>query len=107
MIFQVGSEIVTHKPETDGNSDVEEVEGGNDTLERTPRQQYVKQGNLKANTSEGPYETPVILRTNPWAPSVVQVDDTDVEDSEVERVVITKSKKATRVSSGDNVVTVD
>jgi hypothetical protein len=92
MIYQVGPDVLTHKPGADGDYDVEEVDGKN---ERTPRQN-VKQS--KADTSEGPYETPVILRTKPWAPSV-QVDDTEVEDSEIENV-ITKSKKAKRVSSG-------
>jgi hypothetical protein len=104
MIFQVGSEAVTHKPRVDGDTYVEEVDKGeNDALdERTPRQQDVKRG--KATTdSEGPYETPVVLRTKLWAPSV-QVDDTEVEDSEYERVVITKKMKATRVSSEDNAV---
>lgn len=100
MIFQVGSKIVTHKPAANGNSDVEEVEGENDSLnQRTPRQQNVKQS--KANTSEEPlaYETPVILREKPWAPSVVQDNDTDEEDSEIERLVIAMRKKAAKVSS--------
>jgi hypothetical protein len=100
MIFQVGSEAVTHKPRVDGDTYVEEVDKGeNDALdERTPRQQDVKRG--KATTdSEGPYETPVVLRTKLWAPSV-QVDDTE-EESEFERVVVTKKMK---VSSGDNAV---
>ena len=97
MIFQVASEIVTQKPGADGNSDVEKVDGENDN-ERTPRQKDVKQSTTNM-ISEEPYETPVILRTKPWAPSVAQVDDTDSEDSEIERVVITKRKKATRVSS--------
>jgi hypothetical protein len=108
MIFEVGSEIVTHKPgadhhhhAADGNSDIEEVDGGNDN-ERTSHQKNVKHG--ATNVSEEPYKTPVILRTKPWAPSVAQVDDTDAENSEIERVVITK---ATRVSSGDNLNTVD
>jgi hypothetical protein len=109
MIFQVGSEVVTHKPVANVDSDVEdEPEGENDSLyERTPRQQDVKRG--KANTSEGPYETPAILRTKPWAPSVVEAGDTEAEDSEIERVVITpaKGKKAMRVSSGDNSESVD
>ena len=98
MIFQVGPDVVTHKPGADGDSDVEEVDGEN---KRTPRQQNVKQS--KADTSEGPYKTPVMLRTKPWAPSV-QVDDTEVEDSEIEKDVIMKRKKATRVSSRDNTV---
>jgi hypothetical protein len=97
MIFQVGSEAVTHKPGAEGDSDVEEVEGENDTLyARTPRQQDIKQG--KATTgSEGPYETPVVLRTKLWAPPV-QVDDTEAEESEFERV---EKIKAARVSSVD------
>jgi len=102
LIFQVGSEIVTHKPGADGNSDIEKVDGENDN-ERTPRQRDVRRSTTNI-ISEEPYETPVILRTKPWAPSVAQVDDTDAEDSEV---VITKRKKATRVSSGDNLNTVD
>jgi hypothetical protein len=69
----------------DGNSDVEEV---------------------KANTSKVPYETPVILRTKPWAPSEVQ-DDTDVEDSEIERLVSKFQKKVTKVSSGSDLNAVD
>jgi hypothetical protein len=98
MIFQVDSEVITRKPGADSDSDVEEVEGENDGLnERTPRQQNIQQN--KVNTSEGPYETPVILRTKPWAPSVAQLDDTDAEDSEIERVVVTKRTKVTRVSS--------
>ena len=97
VIFQVGSEIVTHKPGADGNSHIEDVDDENDN-ERTPRQKYVKQSII----SEKPYETPLILQTKPWAPSVAQVDDTDAEDSdsEIERVVITKRTKVTRVSSG-------
>ena len=93
MIFQVGSEIVTHKPGADDKSDIETVDGENDN-ERTPRQKNAKQS--ITNISEELYKTPVILRTKPWAPSVAQVDDTDAEGSEVERVVITR-KKATRV----------
>lgn len=96
MMFQVGSEVLTRKPGADGNSEFEEDEGGNN--EKTPRQQDVKRG--KADTSEGPHETPVILRTKPWAPSVAQVDDTEAEDSEIERVVIAKRKKTT--VSSDN-----
>jgi len=101
MIFQVGSEVLTHKPGAGGDTDVEEVEGENDLNEKTPRQKKVKQS--KAGDSEEPYETPVILRTKPWAPSVAQVDDTeaDSEDSEIERLVTTKRKKTTRVSSED------
>ena len=102
MIFQVGSKVVTHKPGDDGDSDVEEVEGENFSLNKTPHQQGVKKSKPASNTSEGPYETPVILRKKPWALPVVQVDDTEVEDSEIERVVKTKRKKATRVSAGDN-----
>lgn len=98
MIFQVGSEVVTHKPGANVDSDVEdEPEGESDKLnEITPRQQHVKRG--KANTREGSYETPVILRTKPWAPSV-EVDDTEAEDSEIERIVVIKGKKAEKVSS--------
>jgi hypothetical protein len=105
MIFQVGSEVVTHKPGAKGDSDVEEVDDKNDTLDaRTPRQQDVKRG--KATTgSEEPYETPVVLRTKLWAPPA-QVDDTEAEDSGFERVDIEKIK-ATRVSSGDNAVDID
>jgi hypothetical protein len=104
LIFQVGSEIVTHRHGADGNSDIEKVDGENDN-ERTPRQKNVQQSTT--NINEEPYETPVILRTKPWAPSVARVDDTDPEDSEIERVVIPKRKKATRVSSGDNLNAVD
>ena len=105
MIFQVGSEVVTHKPGAEGDTDhVEEVEGENDTLdERTPRQQDVKRGTATAD-SEGPYETPVVLRSKLWAPPV-QVDDTEAE-SELERLVITKKIKATKVSSEDNTVNI-
>ena len=74
LIFQAGSEIVTHKPGADGNSHIEEVDDENDN-ERTPRQKNVKQSII----SEKPYETPLILRTKPWAPSVAQVDDTDAD----------------------------
>jgi hypothetical protein len=92
MIFQEGSEIVTHKPGADSDSDIEV-----DTLnETTPRQQEIEQG--KASTGQEPYETPVILRTKRWVPSAVQVDDTEVEDSEIEKVAKWKRKKATRVS---------
>lgn len=103
MIFQVGSELATHKPGANGSTSVEipeEAEGESDSNtigERTPRQQDDKRG--KANTSEGPYETPVILRTKRWTPSVAQVDDTEADDSETERVVMMKRKKATRVST--------
>jgi len=93
MIFQAGSEIVTHKPGVDDKSYIEV--DGEDNNERTPRQKNDKQ--TTTIISEEPYETPVILRTKPWAPSVAQVDDTDAEDSEFERVVITRRKKATRV----------
>ena len=93
MIFQAGSEIVTHKPGADDKSDIEV--DGEDNNERTPRQKNVKQSTTII--SEEPYETPVILRTKPWAPSVAQVNDTEAEDSEFERVVITRRKKATRV----------
>lgn len=91
MIYEVGSEIVTHKPTSsaDSYSDTE-VEGGS---EATPRQQDGIQG--KPNTSEGPYETPVILRTKR---GVVQVEnDTDENSaSEIEREIlkgIVKRKK--------------
>ena len=91
MIYEVGSEIVTHKPTSsaDSYSDTE-VEGGS---EATLRQQDGIQG--KPNTSEGPYETPVILRTKC---RVVQVEnDTDEKSaSEIEREIlkgIVKRKK--------------
>ena len=97
MIFKVGSEVVAHHPGSIDDSDVEEIKDENVSLnERTPHQKNVQN---KANTGEGPYETPVVLRTMPWAPSVVQDDDTEADDSETERDVTTK--KATRVSSGD------
>ena len=101
MVFQDGSKVVTHKPGDDSDSDIEV-----DTLnETTPRQQDIKQG--KANTGQEPYETPVILRTKCWNPSAVEVNDTELEDSEIEKDV-KKRKKATRprVSSQDNVVAV-
>jgi hypothetical protein len=99
MIFQVGSEAVTHKPGAKGDTD---VEGENDTLdERTPRQQDAKRGQATTG-SEGPYKTLVVLRTKPWAPPV-QADDTEVEESEFE-MVDTEKIKAMRVSSGDNTV---
>jgi hypothetical protein len=67
----------------------------------TPRQRDVKQGG--PNTGEGPYETPVVLRTKRRAQTVqLEVDDTEAEDSEIEREVrkvIMKRKKATKVSS--------
>lgn len=98
LIFQEGSEVLTYRPEA---LDVEVIGGGNDSPnERTPRQrqQNFKQGN--ADTNEGPYETPVVLRTKPWASSQdYQDDDTEAEDSEIERIVVAKRKKATRVSS--------
>jgi hypothetical protein len=100
MIFQVDSEIFTHKPGANNDSDVEvEVEDEN---EKTPRQKKdgIKQG--KPDTSEEPYETPAILRTKRWAPSVAQVDDTEADDSEIEREVIKaimKRRKATVSSS--------
>jgi hypothetical protein len=98
MIFQVGSEAVTHKPGAEGDTDVEWVEGANDTLdERTPHQQDVKRRKATSD-SEGPYETPVVLRTKLWVPPV-QVDDTEAGESDFETVVI-KKIKATRVSSG-------
>jgi hypothetical protein len=104
MIFQVGSEAVTQKPRAEGDTDVEWVEGENNTLdERTPRQQDVKRRKAttasdRASDSEGPYETPVVLRTKLWVPPV-QVDDTEAGESDIETVVI-KKIKATRVSSG-------
>jgi hypothetical protein len=100
MIFQFGSDIVTHKPQANSNSDVEEIVGENDNLnERTPRQQK-----NKANTYEGPYKTPVILREKPWAPSVVQDGDNEADDSEIERHLIAIKE---RVSSGDSLNDVD
>jgi hypothetical protein len=103
MIFQVGSEAVTHKPRAEGDSDVEEVEGEDDTLDtRTPRQQDVKRGKATTGSEGSYYETPVVLRTKLWAPPV-QVDDTE---SEFETVDIEKIK-ATKVSSGDNAVDID
>ena len=98
MIFQVGSKVFTHKPRANDDSDVEEVEGEGDSLnEITPCQQGIEQ--CKASTGTGPYEMPVILQTKHWALSVVQVENTEAEDSEIEREVIGKRKKAIRVSS--------
>jgi hypothetical protein len=105
MVFEVGNEIVTRRPGVDGNFHVEEVQEVEGENERTPRQQNVKKS--KADTSDGegpvgPYETPVVLRTKPWTPSVVQ-DDTEADDSEIERMaIILKRKRAARLSSGDN-----
>jgi hypothetical protein len=109
MILQVGSELTTHRPGAKGNSGVEVLEeieaksdSDTDTMnERTPRQQDNKRG--KANTSEGPYETPVILRAMPRALLAAQADDTEADDSETERLVMIKRKKATRVSSNNAV----
>ena len=93
MIFEDGSEVVTRRPGADGDTDVEEVEGENDTLnERTPRQQNIKRGN--SDTREIPYVTLVVLRTHPWAPPVVEEDNAEANDSEIEMVVLKK-----RVSS--------
>lgn len=98
MIFQVGSEIFTHKPgaNSDRDSNIEVgVEGKNETP-ATPRQQDVRQGDLAGPLA---YETPVILRTKRRAPSIVEVDDTEAENSEIERkVAIMKRKKAMSVS---------
>jgi hypothetical protein len=106
MIFQVGSEAVTHKPGAEGDTDVEEVEDENDSLdERTPRQQDGKRGKVTTD-SEGPYETPVVLRTKLWVPPVQVDNDAEAGESEFETVVITKKINATRVSSGDNAVDV-
>ena len=96
-VYKVGSEIVTHRPGANRESDIK-IKHESET---TPHQQDVIQG--RPNTSEGPYETPAILRTKGRAPSVVQVDD-DIEtgDSEIEREVmkdIMKRKKEMRVSS--------
>jgi hypothetical protein len=91
LIFQVGSEVFTHKPR------VEEDKGENDDIdEKTPRRQDFQQSN--ANTGEGPYETPVILRTKLWVPPVA--NDTEADDSEIEREAIMKRKKGkkTKVS---------
>ena len=91
MIYEVGSEIVTHKPTSsaDSYSNIE-AEGGS---KATLHQQDGIQG--RPNTSEGPYKTPVILRTKH---GVVQVEnDTDENSaSEIEREVmkgIVKRKK--------------
>ena len=107
MIFQVGSEIATHKTGADNDSGIEEESEDNTSNGRTPCQQDFKRG--KANTSNEPYETPFTLRTKPWAPSVVEADDTEVEDSESEKVLsVTKGKKAMmKVSSGDKLGVVD
>lgn len=101
MVFQDGSKVVTHKPGDDSDSDIK-VDALNET---TPRQQDIEQG--KANTGQEPYKTPVILRTKRWNPSAVEVNDTELEDSEIEKDV-KKRKKATRprVSSQDNIVSV-
>lgn len=113
MIYEVGAKVVTLSPEGDGETIVEEAEGENDNLdEKTPQQQNVKKS--MASTSDAPYhpyETPVVLRTKPWAPSVVP-DDTETDDSELERMISRlKEKKAAmaqaRVSSEDNLNTVD
>jgi hypothetical protein len=98
MIYRDGSKLVTRKPGADENSHVEEVEGENDNSnERTPRQRNIKKKMADTGDSlEGPYETPVVLRTKPWAPSVVPDDDSD--DSEIERMVRKlRKKKVTRV----------
>ena len=89
MIYEVGSEVITHKPE----SDVEYVDELKDENEKTPRQQESKAA------TEGPYETPVVLRTRPWAPPVAIPDDTEADDSEAERIFIRKRKKPTKASS--------
>jgi hypothetical protein len=93
LIFQVGSEVFTHKPSVDGGSGVEVLEEDEgetgDIDEETPRRRDFQQSN--ANTSEGPYETPVILRTKLWVPPVA--DDTEADDSEIERDAIMKRKK--------------
>ena len=91
MIFQSGSEVVTYKPGANGDTDVEdlEIEGEDYAIRTTP---HVRQG--KADISEGPYETPVILRTKRRA-LPVQVDDTD-SGSEI---IIRKRKKGTGVST--------
>jgi hypothetical protein len=99
LIFQVGSEVFTHKPRADGGSGVGEDEGENyDTSidEKTPRRRDFQHSN--ANTNEGPYETPVILRTKPWVPPVA--DDTEADDSEIERDAIMKRKKGKRTKVG-------
>jgi hypothetical protein len=111
MIYHDGSKVVALKPGADDNSFVEEVrvEDEDDNLdERTPRQRNVKKH--MADTShdddpEGPYKTPVVLRTKPWAPSVMP-DDTEADDSEIERIVSKlRKRKVTKVSSGDNLNT--
>jgi hypothetical protein len=97
MMFQIGSKVVTRRPGDDNDSDVE-AEGDDEGENKiTPRQQNFKQGGVDGN--EGPYETPFILRTKPWAPSVQVEKDTEAEDSEIEREVRREKKKATRVSS--------
>lgn len=99
MIFQAGSEVATYRPRANSNadSDVEKVEGEDyHSTGTTPRQQDVKQlqGRGKANISEGPYETPIILRTKRRAPPV-QVDDTDCES---ESEIVIKKKKSLRAT---------
>ena len=80
MIFKVGSEVVAHHPGSVDDSDVEEIKDENASLnERTPCQKNIQS---KANTGEGPYETPVVLQTMPWALSVVQDDDTEADETE-------------------------
>jgi len=98
LILQVGSEVITHKPKASQNTDYEEVEGGGGALNQaTPRQQDIQHRN-----DEGPYETPVILRTKRFAPSI-QVDDTEAYDSEIDReLIVRKRKKATTVSNNSS-----
>jgi hypothetical protein len=96
--------VVTLKPEADGNSFVDEIKDEDDNLdERTPPQRNVKTRSM-ANTSnnpEGPYETPNILRTRPWASSVIP-DDTEAEDSEMERIISKmRANRVMKVSSRD------
>lgn len=104
MVFEVGNEIVTHRPGVNRNFHVEEVEEVEGENERTPRQQNSKAATSDGDGPVGPYETPVVLRTKPWAPSVVQ-EDTEADDSEIERIAnVLKMKRAARVSSGDNLI---
>ena len=105
MIFECGSELITHKPLVSSSSDIGETEDDNKgSDERTPHQRTAR--HQQDDPSEAPYKTPIILRTKPWVPSVVPPDDTEEDNSEIERVHVMNRRKP-RVSYGKPLMHVD
>ena len=90
MIFESGSRVATRRPRDNQVHDLEsenedEGEGEGDT---TLRQQDFEQS--EADPSEGPYETPFVLRKRQ---DPVQAEDDTEKESETEGVEVRKRQK--------------